>query len=94
MPKKIRIPRKVLMPKRINVPLNPAAKAVLPDGRIIGRRDVLKRLNLDPNTPVDAWLAIIGCGSNASALGLKDAKTLIDKGIITKLNLLNSQLEG
>lgn len=44
------------------------ARAVLPDGRTIGRSDILQSLGLNPNTSPTAWLAVIACGSNASAL--------------------------
>jgi len=48
--------------------LNPGAKAVLPDASLADRAKILTTLGLNPNTPPDAWLAIINCGSNASAL--------------------------
>lgn len=70
------------MPK-INVSINTVAKTVMPDGKLLSRTELLKRLKLDPSTPPDAWLAIIACGSNASALGVPDAARLLDRGKIT-----------
>jgi hypothetical protein len=64
--------------------LNPAAKAVLPDGSTINREQILEKLGLDPSTRPDAWLTIIGCGSNASALKASDAKILIDRNVIDR----------
>jgi len=61
-------------------PLN--SVAVMPDGNKLSREEVLKKLNLDPNIAPDAWLAIIGCGSNASALRLDDAKALVERGVL------------
>ena len=42
------------------------AKAVMPDGRIMTREEILVKLGLNPNTPYTGWLNIIACGSNAS----------------------------
>ena len=50
------------------VSINPNAKAVLPGGINLSRAEILSKLGLNPNTPPDAWLAIISCGSNGSAL--------------------------
>lgn len=44
------------------------ARAVMPDGKALSREEILSRLGLDPRTPPTAWLTIIGCISNASAL--------------------------
>jgi hypothetical protein len=44
------------------------ARAVLPNGTELTRSEVLANLGLNPNTSPTAWLAIIGCGVNASAL--------------------------
>jgi hypothetical protein len=44
------------------------AKAVMPDGRTLTRSEILQTLGLNPNTSPTAWLAIVGCGSNGSAL--------------------------
>lgn len=48
--------------------LNKGAMAILPDGSLADRAQILNKLGLNPNTPPDAWLAIVSCGSNASAL--------------------------
>lgn len=44
------------------------ARAVMPDGRTLSRAEILQNLGLNPNTNPTAWLAIVACGSNASAL--------------------------
>lgn len=69
--------------------LNPNAKAVLPDGRKLDRAAVLSQLGLDPNTPPDAWLAIVVCGSNASALRPGELQSLVRKGTL-KTNELDA----
>ena len=53
------------------------AKAVMPDGSQLDRAQVLSKLGLDPTTPPDAWLTVIGCGSNASALRPDQLKALV-----------------
>jgi hypothetical protein len=68
---------------KINVSINTAAKAVMPNGKLLSRRDVLAQLGLNPSTPPDAWLAVVACGSNASGLHLPDAQQLLDRGKIT-----------
>ena len=44
------------------------SRAVMPDGSSLDRAQILAALGLNPNTAPTAWLNIIGCGSNASAL--------------------------
>jgi hypothetical protein len=44
------------------------ARAVMPDGGMMDRAQILQRLGLNPGTSPTAWLAIVACGSNASAL--------------------------
>ncbi len=44
------------------------SRAVMPDGRALNRGEILQTLGLNPNTSPTAWLAIVACGSNASAL--------------------------
>ncbi len=44
------------------------AKAVMPDGRTLSRGEILATLGLNPSTSPTAWLTVIACGSNASAL--------------------------
>jgi len=66
--------------------LNKSAKAILPDGSLADRGEILTKLGLNPNTPPDAWLAIVACGSNASALTTQQMESiqpqLKQKGII------------
>ena len=54
------------------IPIN--NRAVFPDGSTLNRAQILERLGLNPGTPPDAWLNIIGCGSNASALTFEQAR--------------------
>lgn len=72
-----------------NVRLNPNAKAVLPDGKQVSRGEILSQLGLDPGTSPDAWLAIVACGSNASALKPGALRGLVDRGVIKK-NMLDA----
>ena len=58
------------------------SKTLMPSGKLMSRKEILTTLNLNPNTPYDAWLAIVACGINASALMPKDAKTLVNNKII------------
>lgn len=74
------------------VPLNPAGKAVLPDGRKVDRKDILNMLGLDPNTAADGWLTIF-CGVNAGALKPQDAKRLLDSKVIDRSMLTPTQLK-
>jgi len=69
------------MPEK-SVTINPNAKAVMPDGQVLDRGAILSKLGLNPNVTPDAWLAIIGCGGNASALHTGDAQQLINKGAL------------
>jgi TAT (twin-arginine translocation) pathway signal sequence len=75
------------------VPLNPAGKAVLPDGRKVDRKDILNMLGLDPNTAADGWLTIF-CGVNASALKTQDAQRLLDSKAIDRSMLSPTQLKN
>jgi hypothetical protein len=43
-------------------------RAVMPDGSLASRGEILQRLGLNPDTSPTAWLTVLGCGSNASAL--------------------------
>lgn len=73
--------------------LNAQAKAVLPNGDILDRAKVLSQLGLDPTTPPDAWLAIVACGSNASALRPEQLKGLVERGKIDRTMLDKKTLQ-
>lgn len=79
--------------KKANVALNETSKAILPDGKEVTREEILKQLNLDPTVPVDAWLNIAACGSNATALKAEDANTLLNENVIKNDMLLKNQLD-
>jgi len=64
------------------VAINPGAKAVMPSGQQLDRKAILSQLGLNPNTPPDAWLAVIGCGSNASALKPGSREELMRRGAL------------
>ena len=61
--------------------INPNAKAMLPSGKLADRREILRQLGLDPNTPADSWLVIYKCGGNAAGLTDESRKQLKLKGI-------------
>ena len=75
-------------------PINPNAKAVLPNGKAIARGEILRQLGLNPNTPPDAWLAVIGCGSNASALLPNTRENLMRRGLRIEGNELAAPAGG
>lgn len=58
--------------------VNTAAKAITSGNKMLSRAEILGKLGLDPRTPPEAWLAIVACGSNASALKATEARTLVD----------------
>jgi len=74
-------------PKRAAMPINPQAKAVLPDGSVADRAEILRRLGLRPDVPVDAWLVIVQCGSNASALRPEQLRQVVGRGAVKKEEL-------
>lgn len=76
-----------------NVRLNPKAKAVLPSGKQLSRGEILSQLGLDPGTSPEAWLAIIVCGSNASALKPNQLRGLVERGTINKNMLDKNSLQ-
>ncbi len=83
------------MPTGKTISLNDSAKAVMPDGKIAGREEILSMLNLDPSTPPDAWLTIlVSFTPNAAALRSQDAKALLQKGSIKQEMLSKSQLDA
>lgn len=63
------------------------AKAVLPDGKALGREELLTKLGLDPSTPPEAWIVITSCDSNAAALKRPDAEKLLKGGKIKGTDL-------
>lgn len=75
------------------IALNPSAKSVMTDGSILTRQQILKSLNLDPNTNPEAWLAIVACGSNASALDPVAATRMLNSGEIKTRDLNVKSLE-
>lgn len=70
-----------------NVKINPQATAISKNGVVLNREHILENLGFDPHTPPDAWLAVIACGSNASALHPGDLQSLVNRGIIDKSKL-------
>jgi len=73
--------------KSVIMAINPLAKAVLPDGRVADRAGILRQLGLRPDTPADAWLAIVNCGSNASALRPEQLRQVVGRGAVKKEEL-------
>ncbi|KHK90663.1 hypothetical protein LK12_15155 [Novosphingobium malaysiense] len=63
------------------------AHAIMPDGKMLDREEVLDKLGLDPTTPPDAWLTIIACGSNASAIKTEKLRELVDNGTLNARRL-------
>jgi hypothetical protein len=84
---------KNLQAMKSNLMLNASAKSVMPNGSLLGRGELLSRLNLNPSTPPDAWLAIFGCGSNAGALDIRDVRILMQKGVVKEDMLFEHQLK-
>ena len=60
---------------------NPNAKAVMPDGKLKTRAELMMQLGLNPATAPDAWLSITSCGSNASALTDLQKNQLMKRGL-------------
>lgn len=71
----------------VSARVNTSARAVMPNGKVVSRRDLLQQLGLNPSTPPDAWLVITKCGTNASALNIPDAKRLLQRGTISVRSL-------
>lgn len=61
-------------------------RAVMPDGKLRSRAEMMKELGLDPSTPPDAWLSIIGCLVNGSALTPQQRQVLEQRGMKFKGN--------
>ncbi len=65
--------------------INQNARAVMPGGDLADRAEILSRLGFDPSTPPDAWLAIVACGSNASALRSNQVRVLERAGALREM---------
>ena len=74
-------------PRRATMPVNPQAKAVLPDATVVDRAEILRRLGLRPDVPPDAWLVIVNCGSNASALRPQQLREVVARGVVKREEL-------
>lgn len=73
--------------------MNPNAKAVMPNGKEMSRADILSTLGLDPGTAPDAWLTIVACGSNASALTARSKEQLMKKGVLDAKQLKGMEMQ-
>ena len=69
------------------------AKAVLPNGKLASREQLLTQLGLDPSTPPEAWIVLTSCGSNAAALKRPDAERLLKAGKLQGAEL-GQRLQG
>lgn len=69
------------------------ARAVMPNGKLMDRGEILATLGLNPNTAPTAWLNVIGCGSNASALLPGDLQRVTASRLAAVSNVLN-QVSG
>jgi len=74
-------PAAVAQPARPRA-INPNAKAVLPNGEVLTREQILERLGLNAKTPPDAWLVIVNCGNNIGALTAEQLRELVRSGKI------------
>lgn len=74
-------PAAVAQPARPRA-INPNAKAVLPNGEVLTREQILARLGLDPKVAPDGWLVIINCGVNVAALRAEQIRELVRSGKI------------
>lgn len=68
-------------------------RAVMPNGSELTRSDILARLGLNPGTSPTAWLNVIGCGSNASALLPGDLQRVAAERVGNAATVL-SRLQG
>ena len=76
------------------VAINPNARAIMPGGDLIDRGEILTRLGLNPNTPADAWLNIVACGINASALKTNQISVLERAGELRNVEDLQMPERG
>jgi hypothetical protein len=71
--------------------VNTDAKAVMADGKVRTRGELMKEMGLNPSTSPDAWLDILGCSSNAAALTPAQRDVLTQRGLKFQGNeLLNT----
>jgi hypothetical protein len=66
------------------------ARAVMPNGELLDRAQILEKLGLNPNTSPTAWLTVAVCGSNASALLPDDLQRVSATRIANASNVLNN----
>jgi len=62
------------------VKINTEAKAVMADGKVKTRAELMRQIGLGPSIGTDAWLNIIICGSNAAALTDRERSVLTARG--------------
>jgi hypothetical protein len=60
--------------------INTQAKAVMPNGQLKTRVELMQQLGLSGSIGTDAWLNIILCGSNAGALTERQKSVLVARG--------------
>ena len=72
---------------KVTMPINPQARAILPDGSVVDRAEILRRLGLRPDVPVDSWLVIVQCSSNASALRPQQLREIVARGAVKREEL-------
>jgi hypothetical protein len=63
-----------------SVKINTEAKAVMPDGKVRTRLELMREMGLGPSVGTDAWLNIIGCLLNAAALTDRQKSVLTARG--------------
>lgn len=63
-----------------SVKINTEAKALMPDGQLKSRMELMKQLGFDSVVGADAWLNITKCTSNAGALTEKQRSILTARG--------------
>lgn len=83
------------------ISVNPAARALMPNGELVDRAQILRQLNLNPNTSPEAWLAIVACGSNKAASpdsavleGLKNKTLKLDDLSVGEVRRLQENLKN
>ena len=68
--------------------INADARAVMADGKVRTRGELMKQLGLNPSTSPDAWLQVLECGINAGALTTAERNVLTQRGLKFKGNEL------